>query len=447
MLRLTLRQLLRQLIYTASMLFLCGMATSAHAGEAGHIVFVVGQVQIGQRPAVLGNVVQEGDEMTTGSDGYMYLKTIDNGFLILRPASRARIVTYKVDKEHPTETKIKLELLEGVARSISGQAVKLARQNFRFNTPVAAIGVRGTDFTVFTDQQTSRVTVLSGGVVVGGFSGSCSPEGGGPCEGNTSLELFANQTGQLLQIQKGQAIPQLLRNTSLAPDAVAPPRGNEPNNKSLSSLPVPTSTSLNGNDVSLDPQKNQNFLSSAKLSSSIKNTPEGPIAVVTPELIWGRWQAVANLGADTEALAKLKNGSYEPAKILDAFFISRPKQSELVLPKEGQAAFALIDSEAYIVTKGQTVPATVQDGRLDIDFAKRAFSTNLTVTAPNTQTQVDIQAKGDVTLKGELLSSLKGSNASVSGYLGGANAKEAAYLFKSIDTPAATAFGATRWGR
>ncbi len=436
-----LRPILRQLLHIAAVIFLFGMVNFACAGDAGHIVFVVGKVQIADRPATLGSVVQEGDEITTGSDGYVYLKTIDNGFLILRPASRARIVTYKVDMHHPTETKIKLELLEGVARSISGQAVKLARKNFRFNTPVAAIGVRGTDFTVFTDQQTSRVTVLSGGVVVGGFSGNCSPEGGGPCEGNASLELFANQSGQLLEIQKGQALPQLMRNTNLAPDAVAPPRSNEPNNK-LSLAPLgTTATLLIPNDVSLDPQKNQNLLFNTKFPPSA----QPPVVPTTPEVMWGRWQAVANLGADIDGLAKLKNASYEPAKILDAFFISRIKQSELVLPKEGQAAFALIDSEAYIVTKGQTVAATVQDGRLDIDFAKRAFSTSLTVTAPNAQ--VDIQAKGDVTLKGELFSSLKGSNATVSGYLGGANAKEAAYLFKSLDAPAVSAFGATRWSR
>ncbi len=447
MLCFTLQRLRQRLIYTAAIISLFGMISLARAADAGHVVFVVGKVQIGSQPALLGNVVQEGDEITTGSDGYVYLKTIDNGFLILRPASRARIITYKVDRQNPTETKIKLELVEGVARSISGQAVKSARQNFRFNTPVAAIGVRGTDFTVFTDQQTSRVTVLSGGVVVGGFSANCSPEGAGPCEGNASLELFANQSGQLLQIQKGQAIPQLLRNTNLAPDAVAPPHSNEPNNKLSSAPSGTTGTLLSPNDVSLDPQKNQNLLSNTKFPPSVKPPvgPSVPVVPTPPEVLWGRWQAVANLGADAEGLAKLRNGSYEPAKILDAFFISRVKQSELVLPKEGQAGFALIDSEAYIVTKGQTIAATVQDGRLDIDFAKRAFSTSLTVTAPNAQ--VDIQAKGDVTLKGELLSSFRGSNVTVTGYLGGANAQEAAYLFKSLDTPAVSAFGATRWSR
>ena len=168
--------MLRQLIVTVALLV---AASLAQAGEAGRIVFVSGDVQIAGQPIALDHAVQEGDELTTGADGYAYLKTIDNGFLILRPNSRARIIAYHIDQQDPANTRIKLELLNGVARSISGQAVKQSRQNFRFNTPVAAIGIRGTDFTVATDQTTSRIAVIDGGVVVSRFSGACGPEGCG----------------------------------------------------------------------------------------------------------------------------------------------------------------------------------------------------------------------------------------------------------------------------
>ncbi len=103
-----------------------------------------------------------------------------------------------------------------------GQAVPQARQNFRFNTPVAAIGVRGTDFTVFTDQQSSRVTFVSGGVIVSGFVGACGPAGAGPCEGGNSRELFAAQVGQLLLVRHDQPVSQLLRSDGIAPDLTAP---------------------------------------------------------------------------------------------------------------------------------------------------------------------------------------------------------------------------------
>lgn len=434
----------RRFVITAALLMSVGLA---HAGEAGRIVFVTGQVHSASRAVALGDAVQEGDELVTGADGYIYVKTVDNGFLILRPGSRARIVNYSVDAQNPANTRIKFELVSGVARAISGQAVKHARQNFRFNTPVAAIGVRGTDFTVFTDQQTSRVAVISGGVVVSGFDAGCGPEGAGPCEGGGSRELFAEQTGQLLQVQKGQAAPQLLRGNGLSPDTVAPPRKDEPVSKAAGD------TKLAGTDYNLEPQKGSGILTGNLLPPVGTPVPSDPtpvdpvvVAPKPPEVLWGRWEAIANLASDSEALAKLKSGNYEQGSVIGSFFISRVKNTELVLPREGQAAFSLVNSEAYIQKSGQApVAATVQDSRLEVDFATRAFSTNLTVVAPGSQ--VDVRAKGDVTLKGELVSSIIGSNSMVRGYLGGAEAKEAGYIFNTPGVAGVGAFGATQWSR
>ncbi|HJV80893.1 FecR family protein, partial [Noviherbaspirillum sp.] len=411
----------------AALLIAAGLA---QAEEAGRIVFVTGHAQIASRAIALGDAVQEGDELTTGADGYVYVKTVDNGFLILRPATRAKVVAYHIDAQNPANTRVKFELLSGVARAISGQGVKKARQNFRFNTPVAAIGVRGTDFTVFTDQQTSRIAVISGAVVVSGFSAGCGPEGAGPCEGSSSRELFAEQTGQLLQVQKGQAAPQLLRNNTLSPDLTAPPRKDEPVAKSADA-------SHTGTDISLEPQKSKDILSGAMLPPAPVPPaipPQPPVVVVPapepvvvpkpPEVLWGRWQAVAQLPADSEALAKLRNGTYETSMNVGSFFISRVKDSEFVLPKEGHAAFGLTNSEVYIRQAGQApVAAAVLDPRLDLDFAARTFSTSMTVSGAGTQ--VDVHAKGDVWSNGTLFSTYTGSNATVRGYLGGASAKEA----------------------
>ncbi|MDB5936042.1 MAG: hypothetical protein JWQ01_3386, partial [Massilia sp.] len=118
----------------------CALQT-ASAAEAGKVIFAAGKAQVAERAVAEGMTVQEGEMLSTAGDGFIYVKTIDNGLFILRPNTRARIVSYHVDAKNPANTRIKLELLSGVARSKSGDAVKLARQNFRFNTPVAAIGV------------------------------------------------------------------------------------------------------------------------------------------------------------------------------------------------------------------------------------------------------------------------------------------------------------------
>jgi hypothetical protein len=216
---------------------LTGIATAAESPEAGaagaannevgKIVLVVGEAKITGKEIKVGDSVPVGAELTTGADGYIYLKTIDSGFLILRPGSVAVVEAYQVDLANPKQSRFKFSLRQGVARSISGDAVSKARENFRFNTPVAAIGVRGTDFSIFTNAEETRVAVVSGGVVVSGFDANCLPQGSGPCEGAGSLELFAGTLG-ILQVQKGQANPSIIRDNKLSPEIVVPPRRDEP---------------------------------------------------------------------------------------------------------------------------------------------------------------------------------------------------------------------------
>lgn len=443
--------------------------TGAAAGEAGKIVFVTGQVQLASHAAALDAPVSEGDELSTGPDGYIYVKTIDQGFLILRPNSKARITTYHVDTQNPGNTRVKLELLNGVARSISGTAVKQARQNFRFNTPVAAIGVRGTDFIVFTDRETSRVAVVSGGIVVSGFAGACGPEGGGPCEGSNSRELFAGQADVLLQVQRGQKVPQLLHGPSVAPDQSAPPRSDEPVGKPVAAVsPVPAQ------DVILDAKKEPSLINSGKSSQAVNNEgggkdstpplvikedPKPPVGPVTPpvtpvtppitvvpsppEIQWGRWQAAAGLPQDAEALAKMRDGTFEGAFSVGSYAITRLKKTELVLPKEGSASFVLTDSAASLQETGKdAVAASVKDAQLTMDFAARRFTTGLTVYTSDAS--LKMKAQGSIGEKG-VLTSDGISDATIKGYVGGNQAEQAGYVFKSLNSNKYTAEGATSW--
>lgn len=451
----------------------CG--ASAIAGEAGKVVFVTGQVQLAAHAAALDAAVQEGDELATGADGYVYVKTIDSGFLILRPNSKARIVTYSVDKAHPANTRVKLELLNGVARSISGTAVKQARQNFRFNTPVAAIGVRGTDFIVFTDQQTSRVAVVSGGIVMSGFAGGCGPEGTGPCEGSLSRELFAGQADVLLQVQRGQKAPQLLRGQNVAPDS-APPRSDEPVGKLATSV-------VAAQEVNLDAKKEIALVNSGVTSQlnsgggkEVVTTPPvvvvdppvtptppvvvAPVVPVTPvtpveppapvvpspnELQWGRWQTVAGVAPDAATLTKMRDGTYENGYTVGSYAITRFKNTELVMPNEGTASFVLTGSEASLQATGKDAQvAAIKDAHLDMDFGTRKFSTALTVYTDTAS--LKMSSTGSITAKGVLFNDT-GADATIRGYIGGNQAEQAGYVFKSMNSPFYSAEGATTWKR
>lgn len=392
-------------------------AQFAHAAEAGKIIFVTGAALAGERAAVEGARVEEGQMLSTGADGYMYVKTADNGLFILRPQTKARIVTYQIDKQNPANTRVKFELLTGTARSKSGEAVKQARQNFRFNTPVAAIGVRGTDFTVTTDNDTSRVSVFSGGVVVSGFVGSCRPDGAGPCEGGASRELSAAQRGQLVQVTRGQAAPQVLEAGGQSPDQAAPPRPDEPLTKKDADQPkvnveVAKNIGLNTaidkvvNPGPAEPANPPVDLPDVETPVVVVPVPEtpvtpGPAPTPVPETpvsppplvgvpnfterfaIWGRWQSVNGSAAPLNfAAQEAKN---ERIALNGYFALFRTPGKEYVAPNNGGVGFSLRSSEAYVMTEyGNgiivTAPATLSNGALNVDFAKRSFNTNMDLT-------------------------------------------------------------------
>lgn len=450
--------ILQKLLLTA--LFLCA-AQAAHAADAGKIIFVAGHAQAGGSTAREGIAVQEGQMLSTGRDGFIYVKTVDNGLFILRPNTRARIVTYHIDQKNPSNTRIKLELLNGVARSKSGEAVKLARQNFRFNTPVAAIGVRGTDFTVFTDEDTSRVAVISGGVVVSGFTGACRPDGAGPCEGEASRELSAAQRGQLVQVRRGQAA-QVMQSSPLSPDLVSPPRPDEPVAKGAA-----PATQVN---VNVEVAKNAGLNSVIeKLVTGSQGQPEKPlpgssapvapamptpVVDVSPQLpertvMWGRWQAVGeryatiDLGAERERNQLLGTSGY--------FALFRSAGKDYVAPNNGTVGFALRDSEAYVTTEygfGNNVvaPASLTNGSLTVDFGARTFRTGVDLNTADdaVRLQADGSVAGDGRLYGNAAQGRHGFM-NVQGVLSNARGGSAAYIFDGRIDDKRTVNGATGW--
>lgn len=408
-------------------------AQFAHAADAGKIVFVAGAAQAGDRPAVEGSQVEEGQMLSTGADGYIYVKTPDNGLFILRPQTQARIVTYRIDEKNPANTRVKFELISGTARSKSGDAVKHARQNFRFNTPVAAIGVRGTDFTVFTDNDTSRVSVFSGGVVVSGFVGGCRPDGAGPCEGATSRELSAAQRGRLVQVTRGQGAPQVLEESAQGAGKAAPARPDEPLSKKDGDQPkVNVEVAKNvGLNNAIDKVVNPGTGTPAEPPPAETQAPT-PVPVPTPDpvgpigppigvpnpaermAIWGRWQPVGTL---KPVLDYSTEGDKNDLIALDGYFaLYRTRGNEYVTPNSGSVGFSLRGSEAYVTTEygagiTRVGSATLSNGALNIDFDKRSFATSMDLTTKDDM--VKLRGEGTVTGDGRLY----GDAAGRQGYL------------------------------
>ena len=159
-----------------------------------------------------GDAVRVGDRLYTEAGGHVHVRFVDDALVSVRPSSTLDIVRYDYDAKNPSDSAVKFELSEGVARAISGEAAKSARQNFRLNTPIAAIGVRGTDFVVSADALSTRALVNEGSIVVAPFSSECSVEALGPCAAD-AVELTQN-TLQAVEVNQLASTPQLVASAS-----------------------------------------------------------------------------------------------------------------------------------------------------------------------------------------------------------------------------------------
>ena len=126
----------------------------------GVVTFAVGQVSrvpAGQpaskaMPLQKDQALAVGDRLVTGPSSHVHVRFIDGGLVSVRDSSELVITQYSFDPDNPAASKVRFYLQGGVARSITGKAGQAAKDQFRLNTPVAALGVRGTDFAAFANR-------------------------------------------------------------------------------------------------------------------------------------------------------------------------------------------------------------------------------------------------------------------------------------------------------
>ncbi|WP_425642612.1 FecR family protein [Marinomonas gallaica] len=175
---------------------------------AGEVTFALGKAYLNGKDLIkTGQHISEGDVIETLGNGHVHIRFVDNGLVSVRPDSRLSIEHYSYDAEHPNESIIKFNLNEGVMRSISGTGAKAARDKFRLNTPIAAIGVRGTDFVVKASNDLVQAIVNEGAIVVAPFSTDCNASSTGPCSGSIELSSTAKQ---LLELSSLYDAPRLI---------------------------------------------------------------------------------------------------------------------------------------------------------------------------------------------------------------------------------------------
>lgn len=95
------------------------------------------------RALTAGDRVYLGDKLITGEDGFIRLHMIDNARLDLRCYSIMVIEEYSLQDKNRRSV---FNLLQGSLRKITGEIGKWGDDVYELRTPVASIGVRGTEY-------------------------------------------------------------------------------------------------------------------------------------------------------------------------------------------------------------------------------------------------------------------------------------------------------------
>lgn len=398
------------------LLLLCVAApATALAGGQGEISFVIGQVRITDaagavRSAEAGGSVAAGDRIETGASGHVHLRMVDGGYLSVRPGSRFVVEQYETA---PGATAIRLRLDEGVVRSITGAAAHENKDRFRLNTPLAAIGVRGTDFVVQAGAEGVRALVNTGTIVVAPLGADCAAHTLGPCTGGSAREL-SDTMGRVLLELKGLQAPALVPIDGKSPDQTAPPSPQEPDTRKTP--PVAAEAAI------------ANPAASSALGSSLR--PDLLVSGTQPadvtQLRWGRWSDARAGDRLSTAVADAREGRRVTIGNNYVNLYRRPDDTRPLPAHLGQVGFGLAAGQvALIQGNGTTSAGTVHGGRLDVDFAQRSFATRLDVSHVLTGA-VKVESAGNITSNGTFFVSQP------DGLVAGAvtmDGKEAGYLF------------------
>lgn len=370
---------------------------ATEAGDSvGFVSLVLGKAYI-EGPATPRQLVRKGtaitvnDRISTRANGHVHIHFVDDALVSVRPDSRLEILRYDYDAANPQRSAVKFNLLEGVTRAISGDVARSAKERFRLNTPVAAIGVRGTDFVVSASQQTVRALVNEGIIVMSPYSDQCTVESFGACGSNgfelssSSLEILElNSSGPTLIPASHERDPDMMREEvelAVNGDLEDEETADDTSDVYLENVTSRRLTASVAADLADRPALAPDF------------TPVEPVAAVVldeRQLMWGRWSLGGGMG-DLERITVPADVAGESRNITIAdlnygLFRSEPPGRQRVDDGLGVVGFALSSAQAYYHSDSGVAAMQVNNGSLAIDFDVNQFATELnldhTLTGP-----------------------------------------------------------------
>ena len=385
---------------------------SVAASDIGRITLRLGEAWVlstagERRQAEVDAPLYAGETIETAASGHVHVRFVDGGLVSVRPNSRLVIAAY-ADPARGGAVRFKLE--RGSARSVTGRYGEQDRSRFRLNTPIAAIGINGTDFVVESRPEATRVAVFSGSIIAAPFDEGCRPEALGPCGGERAVRLSAEAGDWLVEIRPQDGKPLLL------------PRGDFAQRR--------------GAGGELAKAAAQEVTEVMTQTQVLPVVPAAP-----PTLVWARWAHATPWPEDSLGTTANVPATYERVAENARYALYRLPQTELP-PASGRVSLTLAGGQAHLLRPGEVLPAAVTGGRLDLDFAARRFATTLGLAAAPTG-PVELNARGPLQPDGRFALIEIGTR--IHGAWGtGGSGPAAGYIFEH-NTPQGQLNGITAW--
>lgn len=432
---------------------------STPAPAVGSVTLSLGKAVIidaaGQSTAVRkGSQIHPGDRVETAEGGHVHIRFVDGALVSVRPTSRLEVEEYQYNAQQVDKSLVRFRLDQGVARAISGAAAEGARERFRLNTPLVAIGVRGTDFVVRADSGQTLASVNQGAIVMAPFGDGCQVQATGPCSSGSAKLLTAAMGNMQVEYRNHFAQPQIKPvGTMLAGEA-----GGQTVVASASH-PSPDQQVLR------ESRKSDDTVAMALLQGGgqqadgvIKTDPKPPTTPVVPvippfvpseadQLVWGRFSGTAAVANDISVGAGSGLLKGKTAVVTDDRYVlyQAQGQSDVLLNQQGTLNFGLQQSQASFTAAGGAVQAaSVLGGSLQINFGSQQFNTSLNVSSVPTGV-VGVQATGYFGANTGIFYTADDLSTVVKGAVSW-DAKSAGYFFQKAAAGGSLS-GITLWGR
>ena len=443
------------------------MAAQAGSEVVGEVTLLIGQAQLVGADDVVrtverGQSVRAGDRIETREGGHVHVRFVDGGRLSVRPSSRLQIENYSHSATQPQGSAIKFRLDEGVIRSITGTWGEEARERFRLNTPMAAIGIKGTDFVVKSDANVTAASVYSGAILLAPLDDCATPLGS--CQKGREKLLSADMKGLMLELNRQQGAPQFVAAIDLLASARRPAAG-----VGIATTVPPVvgvgvgaeakaATGANLDRPIVNEARSRDLVEAAtQIAAAQIAAAQVQAAQVVPspapqpqvnELVWARYAWVRDGGLDTlsQTFEQASAAGRESVAFGTAHVLTRNASpaGAVLTTTDAAVNFRLAGSSAFFQRNFDhgVEAAKVDNGTLAVDFSRSTFATQLGVSSPTLGAD-SVVASGSIGKDGVMRTT--SANATVLGATT-LDGKEAGYLFEKNMVSGALR-GVTLWGR